>query len=283
MFNQYIKNNIPKINGFVRKSFRKKSENTLVCALHYHDELECIAIHEGELTAVVDNVSYHAKKGDVIFINSGVPHATYSETDQTSSLIQIKESNFINSELSRTVKYSAKLSSLAETKAKVINSPELFSIIDEITTENEKKLPSYEVYIKGGIYKLLGCLCRMGILQDASTVYNTKEAKKIIPVLDYVNKNYNEEIALETVCAMLSFAPSYFCRIFKSATGATFTEYLNFVRICRAEKLLNETELSILEISESVGFSSVSYFNRIFKRYRSCSPSCYRSALYANM
>ena len=255
----------------------------LVCGLHYHDELEFLPVFEGEFICVVDGVSYTAKPGDVIFINSGVPHETYAKGLHLVGLLQVKESRFMNSELSKTVKYSAKLSSLTETKAKVISSPEIFAIISEILTENEKKEPSYEVFIRGCMYKLFGSLYRTGLLSDSELVYSTREAKKILPVLDYVNKHYSEEITLLECCSMLGFAPSYFCRIFKAATGATFTEYLNFVRICRAEKLLTDTDESILEISEAVGFSSVSYFNRIFKRYRSCSPSHYRMALYVNM
>ena len=62
----------------------------------------------------------------------------------------------------------------------------------------------------------------------------------------------------------------------------TVTEYLNFVRICKAEKLLSSSEKSILEISEAVGFSSISYFNRVFKRVRSSSPGSYRKLKIEN-
>ena len=98
-----------------------------------------------------------------------------------------------------------------------------------------------------------------------------------------VNKNYSENVSLEEASSLLGFDTSYFCRIFKSATGATFTEYLNFVRICKAEKLLSQTKKSILEISEAVGFSSLSYFNRVFKRIRNSSPGNYRLAEHINV
>jgi YesN/AraC family two-component response regulator len=123
----------------------------------------------------------------------------------------------------------------------------------------------------------------MNVLVDTEQFFQTKEVQKILPALEYVNRNYNEEISLESVSVMLGFGPSYFCRIFKTATGATFTEYLNFVRICKAEKMLARTNNSILEISETVGFSSVSYFNRVFKKYRNCSPRGYRLAEYKNI
>ena len=123
----------------------------------------------------------------------------------------------------------------------------------------------------------------MNVLVDTEEFFQTKEVQKILPALEYVNRNYSEEITLEAVSLMLGFDQSYFCRIFKMATGATFTEYLNFVRICKAEKMLSHTDSSILEISETVGFSSVSYFNRVFKKYRNCSPRSYRLAEYKNV
>jgi AraC-like DNA-binding protein len=55
---------------------------------------------------------------------------------------------------------------------------------------------------------------------------------------------------------------------------------LNFVRIYNAEKLLVRTDLPILDISMEVGFSSISYFNRMFRRFKSCSPNHYRHAQY---
>ena len=81
---------------------------------------------------------------------------------------------------------------------------------------------------------------------------------------------------------MQNLNPSYFCRIFKRASGSGFIDYLNFVRICKSEKLLAAGTKSILDVSYDVGFSSVSYFNRIFKKYKNCTPTEYRRAQYEN-
>ena len=115
---------------------------------------------------------------------------------------------------------------------------------------------------------------------DTERFFASKEIQKILPALEYVNVNYSDDISLEEASSLLGFEVSYFCRLFKQATGATFTEYLNFVRICKAEKLLATTTDTVLDVSASVGFSSVSYFNRIFKKYKNSSPSVYRSAKY---
>ena len=136
--------------------------------------------------------------------------------------------------------------------------------------------------MRANILKILGLLYREGILSDGEQFYASSSVQKILPALIHINQHYSEDITLEEISAMLGFDRSYFCRIFKSAIGATFTEYLNFVRVCKAEKMLSSTSDSILEISANVGLSSVSYFNRLFKKYKNCSPSFYRSARYCN-
>ena len=89
-------------------------------------------------------------------------------------------------------------------------------------------------------------------------------------------ENYKENISLDDVCEKSGMSSYYFCRLFKKASGSGFVDYLNFVRICKSEKLLAKSEKSILEVAYDVGFSSVSYYNRIFKRYKNCTPTEYR-------
>ena len=281
MRNELIKSNIPKTAIYV--SSRCWMHPDFACSHHYHDELEFITVYDNDFYIVVDEQVYTAAAGDVIFVNSGVPHRTFSTKSTRTGLVQFRESDFIDHDIVKAVKYSTKLNSLTECKVRIIKNEELFSSIDSIITEFCNRGAAYEIYVRSYVYKSLGCLYRMGVLLDGEQLYGTKEVQKILPAISYINKNYSENITLADMSEMLNFDASYFCRIFKIATGATFTEYLNFVRICHAEKLLSKTRDSILDISESVGFSSVSYFNRVFKKYRSCSPKSYRSAEYRNM
>lgn len=283
MVNETVRGNVSKTS--VRASQGTEINNKIgtVSEIHYHDELEFLPIYEGTFYCSVYDKEYVAHKGDVIFINSRVPHSTYRREPSRTGLLQFKESDFNDNEFTRLIKYSMRFQSQVYYPIKIFSSPELFEVITDILSESEKKNKSYEIFVKSGIYRILGILYREGVLSDADILYNTEEVKKILPVLSYINSNYSENITLELASRQIGFDQSYFCRIFKTATGATFTEYLNFVRICKAEKLLLKTHDSILTISEAVGFSSVSYFNRIFKRYRNCSPRIYRTVICCNM
>ena len=255
-----------------------------VSTLHYHDELELLPVFSGRFVCTVDGVEYAATAGEIIFINSGVPHSTYCYDEGTrTALLQFRESDFSNTEISRIIKYSVKFRGLSDSPVRILRDGRILRAVEDILLESEGQECAHDIFIRSSVLFILGRLYRQGILSDSEKMYNTKGVQKILPALAYINSNYHEDITLESAAAGLNFAPSYFCRIFKQAIGATFTEYLNFVRICKAERLLSRTDNSILEISEAVGFSSVSYFNRIFKKYRNCSPKHYRSARYGEV
>ena len=275
-----VKSNIPKIDICARKS-RYGCELKKIADLHYHDELEFLPVFNGKFLCKVDGVDYIAKAGEIIFINARTPHETYNiDRESSTGLIQFRESNYINTEIRKIIKYSVRLQNLESTPVRILNSPELFSVMEEIISECEKKNSAYEIMVRSLILKVIATLYRIGILSDSEEMFSSPAMQKVLPAITYINQNYSEDINLDDISNMLGFDRSYFCRIFKSATGATFTEYLNFVRVCNAEKKLSKSAESILDISQAVGFSSVSYFNKIFKKYKNCSPSAYRSTKY---
>lgn len=73
----------------------------------------------------------------------------------------------------------------------------------------------------------------------------------------------------------------YFCKLFKKATGLTFTDYLSRVRIEKAKNLLLNPNLRVSEIAYEVGFQSLTHFNRMFRKLAGQSPTHYRAALAA--
>lgn len=253
------------------------------CEIHYHDEIEMLTVERGMMLITVYDKQYFVKGGETVFINSRVPHSTLMVEEGETGLLQLRERDFIDYELTKITKYSVRFQSQLSHPIAVFSDPEIFSLMNEIYREYREQDRSYEMFMKSYIYRLLGILYRRDVLSDAETLYNRKEVQKILPVLSYVNANYADDLTLEEVSARLGFDHSYFCRVFKSATGATFTEYLNYVRVCKAERMLQHSDDSIISISEAVGFSSVSYFNRVFKKYRNCSPRAFRAMICYKM
>ena len=258
---------------------RKPSAKDWVCTMHYHSEIELLQIMQGEMKCIVQNHSVTAYKGDIIFINEGIPHSTEGPKGTLSRLIQFRAESIsplygtgINYNMSRFLRSSANDCLVFKKGSDICT--ELTEILNKMHEEINVSTPSYETYIKGYMTILAGALSRYNIIQTFT--YNSEAMQKILPAVNYTDINFKKDISLEYICNKFSINKSYFCRMFKKATGRTFVEYLNFVRVTEAEKLLHSMDENITDISLECGFAGVSYFNRVFKNIIGCTPSEYR-------
>jgi AraC-like DNA-binding protein len=81
---------------------------------------------------------------------------------------------------------------------------------------------------------------------------------------------------LKQVADLIFLTESNFCKFFKKATGKTFSDYVNEIRINEACRLLIQSEKTINQISYECGFETLSYFNRVFLKKKNFTPSNYR-------
>lgn len=92
----------------------------------------------------------------------------------------------------------------------------------------------------------------------------------------WVAEHQGEEISLDQIARALHVSTFYFCKMFKKATGLTFTDYLGRVRIERAKALLCNPNLRISEVAFEAGFGSLTHFNRLFRKLAGESPTAWR-------
>lgn len=122
----------------------------------------------------------------------------------------------------------------------------------------------------------LGLLANKIVLQAETTEHPIVHRAK-----QYINENYTEDICLDDVAKHSHVSMFYLCKLFKSTTGITFSEYLCRKRIEEAKERLLDLHARISEVAYQVGFQSLTHFNRVFKRIVGHSPSVYRSNLSA--
>lgn len=100
--------------------------------------------------------------------------------------------------------------------------------------------------------------------------------------IEYIKKNYSSDISIDDLCKELNINKCYFCSIFKKETGSTFINYLNSYKIEQSKELLKDPNLSLLDISVSVGFNNQSYFSTVFKKLASKTPLEFRDEILKN-
>jgi two-component system response regulator YesN len=104
-------------------------------------------------------------------------------------------------------------------------------------------------------------------------------SRELIPgVVEYLKQNYRNNITLNDLSGHFYVTPSYLCRRFREKTGLTLVEYLEEMRLEKAEEYLTSSDTKITDISEQVGYMDPNYFSKIFKRKYRLSPSDYRMA-----
>ncbi len=98
---------------------------------------------------------------------------------------------------------------------------------------------------------------------------------EFLNVYQYIKEHYTEKITLDNLCFLFGTNKTTLCSCFKKQYGDTILNYINTLRIKEAKALLRKNELSVTEISEKLGFTSIHYFCRIFKKETGNTPKEY--------
>ena len=106
-----------------------------------------------------------------------------------------------------------------------------------------------------------------------NTSADTKvSSDKLKQVLDYIEMHYAEPITVSELAKLCYFSDYHFMRFFKRHMSMTCVEYINNLRLEKSVELFEQGNLSILEVSLSVGFHNLSYFHRAFRKKYHMTP-----------
>ncbi len=154
----------------------------------------------------------------------------------------------------------------------VSENPEVASTIQAIFTEMKSKNEFYADSVEGLLKTLMIQIFRI----NAKRVHGVKDVSArgamIAQALDYISKNYQEEMKVGDLAQACHISETHFRRVFKENMNMSVVEYINLVRIQAACELMKKTSSSMEEIARIVGFETVSTFNRNFKKIVGLSP-----------
>ncbi len=287
MDNEIVKSSINGIPIWIShdKNIKKTLGIRRLSYPHYHDEIEFLYVESGQLKLICEDSEHILNAGEAVFINSRVVHETFGlDPSLCTSLIQFKLFDYLD-DMGKNMARFINFNELSFFKFEVglIETEEINSIITKIVAEHKNKSLAYELYIKGMVFNLIGLLARYNLIKYNSITTENSISERLSPIIEYIDKNYFDKINLNYLAGLVNLNSEYLCRLFKKTTGSTISDYINFVRISKAEQLLSTTDKTISEISMDSGFASVSYFNRVFKNYKKCSPSVYKKIKFAQL
>lgn len=252
---------------------------------HYHNYIEILYDISGTFEIILNGKYHKFTKGDLVLINSKEVHLINSCHQEGGKYIVLRfepeviYSNMFHNHLH--LKYV--LPFILETskhqkviKKEIIETTFIPEILYEITKEFEMETFGYELAIQSHIGRIFLWILRYfhetstESMQSALT--DITYIQRLQPSFDYVLEHFHEEIKATKMASLCNMSSSYFSRTFNEHMGMNFNEYVNYIRITEAEKLLVSTAMNITEIANSVGFSTTSYFIKLFKTYKNISP-----------
>lgn len=234
---------------------------------HWHDSVEINYIIKGRAVQILDGNSVISEAGDLCIINTGVIHSNYSENDQ-------KEIEAI------TLQISYSFLEKWFFKDVYLNVPDDKKVCVEIQAVLKKMIQERmedEKYVHLRIMEdlfhlltLLGPYC--GRNEQMRT--ERKGIRQFKLILDYIEKNYMEELRLEDLAERFSYSPSYLSRMFRKYCNSSFHGYLQSVRLKETmDDMRKNPDKSVLRYSEDNGFPNLKAMIRVFREECGCTPS----------
>ena len=244
--------------------------------LHHHNETELLFIREGRFPCTVDGERLVLGRGEMLFIGSRVPHSTKPENAKY-DMIQINCDSLLFSSAPRAI--SALLARGGKPYHLFTRSDaaEFDFLFEGVFSEISKNSGGKNQFLLGALHMICSRLISKGLIANPDEVMASKKLEKLSAALSHISENFTSQITTPELAAMCNLNTAYFCELFKSATGKTAIEFINALRIRKAEELISATDMNMTEIALALGFSSPSYFDRVFKKINGNSPREFRA------
>lgn len=250
---------------------------------HYHPELELVYVENGSGKIHVGHHLSYYKSGALVLIGSMVPHLGFVERmtrNETEIVVQFKE-DFLGSGFFDASEMTQIKSLLNMSKYGI----KFKSHVRKSIGEKLKELCEMNNFNK--LIYFLKLLQELSVVKDyellnateTTMIASPQDNDRLDQIFMYVRNNFDLEIKLDEISALVNMTPQSFCRYFKKTTQKTFLEYVNEFRVVHSTKLMAESNKSITEISYESGFNNKSHFIKQFKKVTSMTPSAYRDEM----
>ena len=253
-------------------------------AMHWHRYVEIGLCLEGEGQFLYSYKQYPVEPGDIFINNDYENHVAVADAGQESrfiflilmpSFISDSSNHSANQQYMKTFRY---------------NPPDFVNRIAH-STETARRITrqikrGYEVYqAKENMWEMELDIIVRRILLELALHYFRQEGEesarqklnpKILAARSYMTQHYNQNVTLEEVARQVGLNTTYFRHLFKQETRISFKEYLTHLRLSNARQLLANSDISVQQVIEEVGYTNISQFYRVFRQHYHMTPAEYR-------
>mgnify|MGYP004513173817 FL=1 len=264
-------------------------KNSMPVHPHWHYYAETIYILEGHALITCDGKDYSAEADDMVLFHPEAVHAIYNTTNAPLSYCVVK---FDISRLVISNSYTPKLRTIFRAARGNEHCPVLFTA-DSYEHERSKGIffrLIYEITHRDYGYDLMMhshlCILMMDILRiwqsmgfstdNISENADESAGESIRSVTEYIDAHSSDNLTVEDLAKRCGMSYSYFAKQFREFYGKSCKEYIEFIRICKAEDMLLFTSHDLNYISQETGFSDCSHLIKTFKKIKGVTPKQYR-------
>ncbi len=226
---------------------------------------------KGEIILFIEDFFYIMKAGQLAFLPKGKMrrYFSFSNDYKVYSMSFYAQGDGVNL-----------MQGLGYTQSNYVVTPKNLERVVELF-ENS----SHVEFNKNAIHNVIWSANILNIIKEFSKEqkiqFNSDE--RLNEVVDYMKANVDKNVTVEELSSIVYMQPTYFIRCFKKSYGYSPMAYFKTLKLCKAMQLLNEGELSVDKVADSVGMIDASYFSRWFKNNCGVTPSEYKKQLYKNV
>ena len=251
--------------------FRQKGLDERSNIMHtYQNRFEILQVFSGNGNVLAGSKIFPMINGAVYLIDCSKPQCTQPDSDEYVRNKILIDKDFLENFLHSVCCHRTVSDALADGGVCITFDRETAEKIDNCFYNAYKNAndPSAVMY---ALFKIFLMIKNSALPEKP---YDTGIAGR---ALEYIDRNIGECIRTSEIAKQLHISESHFCHEFKRCTGSTVSEYITSKRISKAKEMLVDSSKTISEISTELGFSSFSYFCKIFKEKTGMTPGEFRA------
>lgn len=253
--------------------------NIMEYPIHWHDAVEILFVLKGSIDLQIETGVYMVKEKEIEIVNTNEVHSIKSNDNNNLVLVFNIDPNFFEKyyDDAKDVFFytNSDIEGIQEDEKYYVFRRYLAILLYEILSKHHDYEDVIEEQLLAMMYHLLNNFHYL-FYEEESLKEDDVQLERYHRIVKYISNNYMNKVSLQDLAQQEFLTSQYLSYKIKSTFGRSFNDFLNLIRVEESTKLLLDTDKTISEIAQEVGFSHVRYYNKHFKLNYKCTPTQYR-------